>query len=327
MEQLTVKNSNEEIFSQENIQNASALLALLHGKSDSICRIFQKEIIVSKEQIKTLNNLIIEKLKLHNVIAITTSIDVVFNNKKIITFKTFDEFVDYDFTIVNSATQSVFIQWDFFVKLNYTEPQRHTISVRMATNPKPSDLFKVLLNGGFDDADDISIQSASTICKVDFISNTLAEELINVVSQWNDLCESAISQKGKVRKFLYLHNNTFANICKICSIISICIVISIIIKILVISHCIDINKEFIIWGLLMIIPIGFFSEMVGKFFGKKLYDKFGTLMELHVFTLTKGDDKKHDKIKKRSSYCKELIMFSINTIVTILLSIIFFLID
>lgn len=327
MEQLTVKNNDEGIFSRENIQNASALLALLHGKSDSICRIFQKEIIVSKEQIITLNDLIIEKLNLHNVPAITTSVDVVFNNKRIVTFKTFEEFKNYDFSIVNASTKSIFIQWDFFVQLKYATPQRHTISVRIATNPNPSDLFKVLLSGGFDEADDISVQVATTICKVDFINNTLAEELINVVATWDDLCESAISQKGKIRKFLCLNNNAFANICKICCMTSICVLVAIVIKLLILSGNLFINNEFIIWVFFMIVPIGFGSEMIGKFFGKKLYDKFESLMEIHIFTLSKGDEKKNINIKNKSSYRKELIMFFINALITIILSVIFFLVD
>lgn len=113
--ELAVKNENNETFSKEDMQNASALLALLHGKSDSICRFFNKEIIVDKSQIKTLNEMIIEKLMLHNVSEITTSMDIVFENKKITTFKSFEEFLKHDFEIINNVTKSIFIQWDFLL--------------------------------------------------------------------------------------------------------------------------------------------------------------------------------------------------------------------
>ncbi len=53
---LIVNVKKEELLEENNLHNASALLALLHGKSDSICRIFNKEIMVGKTELKTLND-------------------------------------------------------------------------------------------------------------------------------------------------------------------------------------------------------------------------------------------------------------------------------
>ena len=82
---------------------------------------------------------------------------------------------------------------------NYEVPQRHTVNVRISSNPNPSDFFKVLLSGGFDESHDLDIQS----CTVDFVNNTLAEELVNVAEHWNELCECAYSKKGAGTSFSF----------------------------------------------------------------------------------------------------------------------------
>lgn len=325
--ELPVKKENNELFSKENMQNASALLALLHGKSDSICRFFNKEIIVDKAQLKTLNEMIIEKLTLHNVSAITTSMDIVFTSKKILTFKSFEEFLKQDFEIINDVTKSIFVQWDFFVNLNYSVPQRHTVSVRISSTPKPSDIFKVLLNGGFDDVDDISIQSATTLCKVDFVNNTLAEELVNVISTWNDLCESATAKKGRIRHFLFKHKNAISSISKFSAMYCICIIISVLIKLLISYKQLSINSEFLFFSIIIIFPITSLLTSIGKSISQSIYDKCENLLETHIFVLSKGDKKENERIKEKGKCSKEAFWFIVNTLVSIVLSVVFFIIE
>ena len=72
MENLVTSASSDKTLTTEYLRNANALLALLHGKSDSVCRFFDKEIIVDINQLDSLNSLILEKLSLHNVSTITT---------------------------------------------------------------------------------------------------------------------------------------------------------------------------------------------------------------------------------------------------------------
>nr|DAE44324.1 MAG TPA: RNA polymerase subunit [Caudoviricetes sp.] len=67
MDNLAVVNSPEQMLTMENLRNANALLALLHGKSDSVCRLFDKEIIVDINQLDNLNSLVLEKLGLHSI--------------------------------------------------------------------------------------------------------------------------------------------------------------------------------------------------------------------------------------------------------------------
>lgn len=117
MDNLAAVNPSEQILTMENLRNANALLALLHGKSDSVCRLFDKEIIVDINQLDNLNSLVLEKLGLHSVSAITTSVDVSLTDKKTLSYKAWEDFKKENFNAINSATKSIFIQWVFFCNI------------------------------------------------------------------------------------------------------------------------------------------------------------------------------------------------------------------
>ena len=325
---LQSKTPVDDLMSENNIQNANALLALLHGKSDSICRLFEKEISVNKDALSSLNNDMIQKLSLHNVTAITTSIDVTFSNKRVVTFKSWDEFEKYNFMSINSATKSIFIQWDFLALIqNYEIPQRHTVSVRISSTPNPSDFFKVLLSGGFDEDDDLDIRSCTMICKVSFVNNTLAEELVNVAENWNDLCECAYSKKGKIRPFLFSHRNGCAHIFEICFMAWSAFLIAIILKLLIKNNALVISNEVLLYAFICIIPTTFLVKYIAHACGQKIYTSFGDLMDTHVFSISLGDSKEQQKIQRDSAFGKEFGMFIINAIFSIVLSIVFLIIE
>ena len=324
-----IKTKQEDLLAtNENIQNVSAALALLHGKSDSLCRLFRKEIFVAKKDLKALNDMIIEKLSLHKIDAITTTLDITFSNKRILTFKSWLEFESYDFEKINSPTKSVFIQWDFFASLDHFKvPQRHTVSVRISSTPKPSDFFKVLLSGGFDEAHDLDIQSCTMMCKVNFVNNTLAEELVNVVENWNDLCECAYSEKGKIRPFLMKHRNVCAHIFEICLTVSFSFIIAILIKLCIKKGILSITLDLLLYVSVFIIPIASLIKQISSMGGQWIYNAFGDLMETHVFKLSTGDNKEQQRIEKNSKFGKNLTAFLINAVFSIILSYVFFVLE
>lgn len=204
MANLVLDLDNKHLSRGGDIENAGALLALMHGKSDSICRFYNKEILVGIKEICVLNEKITSKLMTNNVSAITTVVDVVLSNKKIYSFKTLEEYQNHNWNFINESTKSIFIQWDFFLKLESFEvPQRHTLSVRLSSQPNASEILKAMVSGSIDDTENIETNMAMLICKVDFISNVLAEELIHVVEEWHARCELAVSKKGMFRKFVY----------------------------------------------------------------------------------------------------------------------------
>ena len=250
-----LENKFSPLATNENFQNASSLLALMHGKSDSICRLFYKEIIINLKQLRLLNQTINEKLALNQVPAITTNVDISLRNKKIFSFKTWNEFEVFPFDVQNSAVSSIFIQWDFFLLLEqYRIPQRHTLSLRISSSPNPSDVIKAIVNGGLDSDTDIDVQICTMWCKVDFINHILAEELINVVDSWNSLCECAISKKGHIRPILYKRKLFFAKTCEFFLLSSEALLLCLIVNYAIIYYNIITNNRNLLYSIILFYP-------------------------------------------------------------------------
>lgn len=328
MNNLQVNREEVGLQTEPVIQDFNALLALFHGKSDSICRLFEKEIVVENSDLKRLNELMIEKLSIHDIDNITTSLDITFSNKKIVSFTTWKDFEDYDFEVVNSTTKSVFMQWDFMASINgYRIPQRHTVCVRISSTPNPSDFFKVLLSGGFDEAHDFDIQSCTMICKVDFINNTLAEELVGVAERWNESCECAYSKNGLIRPFLAKNKSKFAFVFELSIIIFLMLGLGVLSKLGVSRGLLRITCESLMYMAFLLVPTTVFVRQLARNGGKWIYEAFGNLMDTHIFAISRGDRKENERIEKESTYTKELISFILNVVFSILISIVFFILD
>lgn len=328
-EEIQLSNQQEQsLISEQAIQAASSVLALLHGKTDSICRLYNKDIIVRREDVLSLCHQMQEKLKLHQVNTVTTSFDISLANKEILSFKSVTDFQTYDFSIISAPTRSINIKWDFFLQLEeYKVPQRHTITIRITANPNPSDFFKALLSGGLDDDSDFDIESSTMICKVDFINHVLAQELINVADKWNELCDDARQEKGKVRLFLYSKRVIIAKSYENLALLSFCALFALICKVLVSKQLLEMTIEN---GIFIIIGFMYLFHLIKSWAHQsatKIHDKFRSLLEIHIFSLTTGDKKESEHIKNESKYYKEVILFIANAIVAFAISTFFFLIQ
>jgi hypothetical protein len=314
--------SSLTVYSPEVMQNISSILALFGAKSDSMCRIFNKQIVVGLKELSILNTNINEKLSIHSVEYVTTDVDITFANKKTISFKTWVEFVNYDYESINSRVEQIYIQWDFKVKLNYEVSQKHTIYLRITSSPKPSDLIKALINGGLDEDNEFEVKTSVMLCKVDFINNVLAEELMNVVEKWNDLCESAIAKVGKISCFAHIHSVFFANVLELLVATSIVLIIAIILKLMIAYRHIYISIPIMI---LSMIPLYMLIKRICHSAGKKLYERLDDIMSTHVFNLTTGDRKVNEINKEKNSCKKQAGGFILNIAITVVLGVIFYL--
>ena len=162
---------------------------------------------------------------------------------------------------------------------------------------------------------------------MDFINNTLAEELINVVSKWNELCVDANSERGELKKYLYLHRDLLAHISDCVLIITISFLLAIIIKIIVNKFQIKIDSNSLLYMMIFIIPMYGIVKKLGNQFGQRVFSKLSQIMTVHIFDISNGDYKMIEKLKKQSDIKKDITIFFFNILASIVLSIIFFIID
>ncbi|AFG37473.1 hypothetical protein [Spirochaeta africana] len=162
-----------------------AMFYLFAGRPDSKTKLFSRKICIGPEDVDYLNELVVEKLKLHQIDQTITSVTLKFAKKEIIQFGTWAEFQDFNWKIAN-VTQEITLRWDFMINLDdYRVAQRHTLVVKLSKAPNPRDVLHMLMSQDLDD-DDMKSRLGMCVARVDFISHRLADELIDVVAKWNE---------------------------------------------------------------------------------------------------------------------------------------------
>lgn len=182
-----------------------ALVYQLNAKPDTEIRLLPGKKNLELADIRSINERITDKLRNHDLITDIASINFVLSNRKIKDYSTWTEFERENWDTVNEKVRTVTIKWDFTVKLpQYKLPQRHSLKIRIGTEIPPKDIFQLILTS--DDITELMEARTPSICKVDFVNDILAAELMNIVVNWyeglSDLPESNsitsfLSKKGK----------------------------------------------------------------------------------------------------------------------------------
>jgi hypothetical protein len=162
-----------------------AMFYLFAGKPDSKAKLFRRPIQIKSEDIYDLNNMVHDKLKLHLVDQIVSTAILKYDREESIEFGIWAEFETHNWK-THYVTQELTLRWDFMIKLPaFAAPQRHTLTVRIAGEPRPGDVFKLIMSQDPDDDQDVDTRLGLCVARVDFIAHRLADELITVVENWN----------------------------------------------------------------------------------------------------------------------------------------------
>jgi len=283
-----------------------SLFHLFVGRPDSEELVLNRLVRIKKEDIFRLYEKVCEKLDNHHVIGINTNIDVSFENGKTKQFGNWSDFKNFDW-VTSEVTHEVLIKFDFLVNLpNFNMPQRHALSIRIMSSPNPLRVLRTVLSSDPDELDQLDSMKGPIICRVDFINNVLAKELLEIVKEWNNCCRKAFIENKFIklmRKYPRLQQYFFKYLTVlVMSILSVAILFNMTEKINNNSNVTFGNfKFFVIWGLFTAIGLGFFNELRKLVFSysTRAFDKYNR--KYMVFDLTNGDqEKERDLIVKNS---------------------------
>ena len=59
-----------------------------------------------------------------------------------------------------------------------------------------------------------------------------------------------------------------------------------------------ISNESLLYALVAVIPLSALVENIAHAGAKKIYNSFGDLMDIHIFSISTGDSKEQEKIEK-----------------------------
>ncbi|MDZ7860956.1 MAG: hypothetical protein U5O15_09910 [Candidatus Krumholzibacteriota bacterium] len=203
---LTEIGETASLLSKEGLKS---LLYLVAGKQDSNVKLFWRIICIEPEDISELNERIQEKLMQHNTKAAVASVDVMYKNGRATQFGTWPEFEDYNWHTTH-VVEKASVKWDFIIQLpHYAIPQRHTLTVTLLGSFSPLHMLQAIFSKNPDQISEVEMETAPILCRVDFISHLLSDELINIVEEWVK-SRSVAEFITKPKTFLKLRKRTIA---------------------------------------------------------------------------------------------------------------------
>lgn len=181
MPEEIIKNDNGQIVIPR--ENLKSLFHLMVGRPDSQHKVFNKDYKIDLSSLIDLNNRVQEKLRHHHC-QINVSVDVFFERGKVQQFSTWEDFANRNWNN-SEKTEAAVLKWDFLVAMpEFQVPQRHTLVLKITSNISMQDIMPLLFGRNSDEVDTFELKTATLICRVDFISHLLGEELIELVTKW-----------------------------------------------------------------------------------------------------------------------------------------------
>ena len=313
-----------EILSQEDeerrIKEFKSIYYELNAKPDSVTKIYNNKVVIYKDDIERLDNLIREKLSFHvskEEVGIS-NVTVATSKHKVYSFNDFKMFAIHNWAVpehINSIT----LVWDFLVHVEeYKRPQRHKLTVKISGGLKPEEMLGLLFSGKIEDIQEIEEQQATIIAQMDFIENRLGQEFINIVGEWVDTLQRAYVDKNKFILWLKKHRKMVAYYFNYMLFLLMSILARIgfnyTIEILEIEKVIQLEigqLRFLINYAVIAILICMFTINRGEVIANKIFRYLTEYGESFVFRITKGDEKAYNEIAANDKESTLKIMFNI----------------
>lgn len=287
---------------QQRIKEFKSFYYELNAKPDTITKIFNDKVVVLKDDISRLNEMVREKLALHSIDGEfgISSVSVATGKNKVITFDNFKLFEINNWDIPEHI-ERITVTWDFFINVeNYKKPQRHKLTVKISSGLKVEEIMGLLFSGRIEDIQEIEEQQATIIAQMDFIESRLGQEFINIVAEWVNTLERAYTQKNKIVLWLKKNRRIVSVYFNYVFFFMLCITCLVGFNYFLGQMDIDSmgsmsrdNFASIVNYCVICVIICIFVLNRGEYLANKLYRLLSEYGETFVFRITKGDERKY----------------------------------
>jgi hypothetical protein len=282
-----------------------SLFHLLVGKPDSQHKILKRKVTVEPRHLYDLHNRVIEKLSNHHVGGmITATAELSFEDKVTKQFGTWAEFQNHRWDM-SKVTREVRLSWLFLLKTEHFEvPQRHALTVKIAASGKPLELLQAMLAQDPDDISPERIEQAPMVCRVDFISNVLAQELIQLVEEWNKSLPRPQSEQSWIHK-IENSGNAVARLVHYSTPVALAFLCIAVLRYLTADATVGVEFTFqqAVWlmqwlfGSLIALYVG---EKLSLWLAERCYKALTEYGKHCMFRLTSGDAEASEKVAKKN---------------------------
>lgn len=303
------------------LEHFKTLYYLLNAKPDSQTKILKGSKLVQLVNIHDINHRVIEKLKNHDLETNITTINFILKEGIIYNYQSWQEFLNKNWDEVNQEVNHISINWDMNLKLpNYKLPQRHSLKLKIGDAIPPKDFFQLMFTS--DDENEIMEGRADAVCKVDFINQVIATELLDIVEKWYVGLQDTESDT-KLTSFLKKNEDNFERIIHT-ALPTLLLVLFL--YYLPFLQKIDLFKDvnvsslsylFVIINVLFLVSV-YFSKGFSKFLTKKIL----SFKKYSPFLISRGDSNHHLKIEKENKgILKEIKIKLLVSFITLIITV------
>lgn len=293
------------------IQNYKAVYQAMTAKNDCRSKIFPRNVKVSIDDIYSLNDQVVEKLKNYSNAGFSISVNASFVGRQMIEFSSWQEFENHKWS-ESAPLNSLTIIWEFNAILpNYPVPQKHVLVVKIADGLRPEEMLNIVFAGKLENMDDIDKQMYPVVARVDFINYILGDELLHIVEEWNKGLMLQDDSSNPFIEFLKKHRRKIAFFINYgsCFVFLLCCLHFFTYKLqsygvnrladLTITSSCHIIDSLVIIAILII-----FVYKLSEWVANSIYRTLGAEMDYHVFDINKGDSQVQQNI--HSQYSKNI---------------------
>ncbi|MFN5065734.1 MAG: hypothetical protein ACK4V0_05425 [Aphanizomenon sp.] len=309
--QNIIQRQSEQLIPQQSfipLDEFKSLFYQLNAKPDTEIRLLPGKKKLELADIRSINEQISDKLHNHDLVSSIASINFVLSNKKIKDYFTWAEFERENWDTVNEKIRTINIKWDVAIKLpQYRMPQRHSLKITIGTEIAPKDIFQMILAS--DDIVEFMEATTPGICKVDFVNDILASELINIVVNWHEGLRD-LPETNPLSSFLIKHGKQLSKIIRYYSpiffLIISCQYNEFWMPLIGIQEQISLKS---LEALLTILSAVFITGILLGYEIERFIDKRIDKLEEHPrFSITRGDKKAAEEFEKTNKNLTNQIM-------------------
>lgn len=180
-----ISQENPKFVKEINQDQMQDVFRLLFSGDNSLTEMFDRDVILTLNDIEDLNTKIIEKLSRNRISGISFQAIIRFENGKLKEYNSWNNFITSDWNISN-VLDTMQLNWTFLIA-DSKNPHNylHTLSVFCSSSIKPQHLIQALLSSDPSKLEKVEIQAVPISCKINYTDHVISQELMSLVSEWN----------------------------------------------------------------------------------------------------------------------------------------------
>ena len=161
------------------------VLRIASAAKNTVTQSYPARAQVSINNFIDLHKKVIDKLRLHRITEVQTSVLAQFADDRAINYGSVEDFARSDLQ-TDLCTYLLTFKWTFIFDVDGDGSEHmHTVYLRISERPNPGLIFQKVFSKHNDDIDSFDNDIFAPItCKVDFLDGEFGGEILNLVSKW-----------------------------------------------------------------------------------------------------------------------------------------------